>query len=69
MLNQILEDFWVHLGGLILIAIGLLDHWFFTKQTFGPQMDLGFVLFGVAALGVKLGNGYVRVQSAARGNP
>ena len=57
------SDLWVHVGGLIAIAIGFYDV-FFGKQL-GQATDIIFIVGGFAALGVKIVNGTAAAASAA----
>ncbi len=57
------SDLWVHVGGLIAIAIGFYDV-FFGRQL-GQATDIIFIVGGFAALGVKIVNGTAAAASAA----
>jgi hypothetical protein len=51
----LLQDFWVHLAGVIAIAIGLVDLWNF--HAFARDSDLLFIIGGFAGMGLKIING------------
>lgn len=64
--DELKKDIWVHIGGLIAIAIGLADHFFshpLGVSGFGDTTDILFVVGGLAAQGVKIVNGSA-VQAA-----
>src|ERR1035437_7823917 len=56
-------DLWVHVGGLIAIAIGFYDVFF--DHQLGQATDIIFIVGGFAALGVKSVNGTAAAASAA----
>jgi F0F1-type ATP synthase epsilon subunit len=56
-------DLWVHVGGLIAIAIGFYDVFF--GHQLGQATDIIFIVGGFAALGVKIVNGTAAAASAA----
>lgn len=61
--DELKKDLWVHIGGLIAIAIGLADHFLSSPNGFGETTDILFVVGGLAAQGVKIVNGSA-VQAA-----
>lgn len=63
LLSIFASDLWVHVGGLIAIAIGFYDV-FFGRQL-GQATDIIFIVGGFAALGVKIVNGTAAAASAA----
>jgi hypothetical protein len=63
--NSVLTtDFWVHVAGLISIAVGLGGDKYLGLGL-GPTADLMFIIGGFAAMGLKLTNGTVAAVSAA----
>jgi len=60
----LLTDLWVHLGGVIAIAIGLMANKFL-GTTFSQDTQLLFIIAGFAAMGVKLTNGTVAAVATA----
>lgn len=66
--EALLQDFWFHLGGLISIGIGVFA-WYQTNQMqHDPSaIEIGFVVGGLAAMGVKILNGSTSLLRAAIG--
>ena len=62
------QDFWFHLGGLISIGIGVAA-WYETNHlTHDPSaIQIGFVIGGLAAMGVKVLNGSTSLLRTAIG--
>ena len=63
LLSLFASDLWVHVGGLIAIAIGFYDVFF--GHQLGQATDIIFIVGGFAALGVKIVNGTAAAASAA----
>ncbi len=55
MKNPLLSDLWVHIGGLIAIALGAFDI-FYGGNKLGLTTDTIFIVGGLAAQGVKIIN-------------
>lgn len=53
--DVVLQDFWIHFAGLIVIVFGILDLWYFKQLA--HDSDLLFVIGGVAGMGLKIANG------------
>jgi hypothetical protein len=55
----LLTDLWIHIGGLIAIAIGAGDAGIFYNHAtvLGHDADVVFMIGGLAAMGVKVING------------
>lgn len=53
--DVILQDFWVHLAGLIAISLGAADLAY--VHTLSHDSDLLFILGGFGAMGLKIVNG------------
>jgi hypothetical protein len=53
--DMMLQDLWVHLAGVIVIAFGIVDLWLF--RSLSHDTDLLFILGGVAGMGLKIANG------------
>lgn len=53
--DVILQDLWIHAAGLIAIALGLVDLWYF--HALAHDTDLLFVIGGFAGMGLKIANG------------
>lgn len=53
--DVIVQDFWVHFAGLIAIAVGLADLWYFHQ--FAHDTELLLIVGGFAGMGLKIVNG------------
>lgn len=53
--DVLLQDFWVHFAGIIAIALGASDIWYF--HDFARDSDLLFMVGGFGAMGLKIING------------
>ena len=51
----LLQDFWIHLAGVIAIALGVADLAYFHELA--HDSDLLFVIGGFSAMGLKIVNG------------
>jgi hypothetical protein len=60
----LLTDLWVHLGGIIAIAIGLGANKYLGTN-FSSDTNLLFIVGGFAAMGLKLTNGTVAAVASA----
>lgn len=56
--DVIVQDFWLHIGGLMIIALGVA-YWIQNNQLHGdpPELALGFMMLGLGTMGVKVING------------
>lgn len=55
MKDVLVQDFWLHLAGVIAIALGAADLWHF--HAFSQDTDLLFMAGGFAGMGLKIVNG------------
>ena len=62
-LDELKKDIWVHIGGLLAIAIGTYD--VFAGKQLGIATDLIFIIGGFAAQGVKIVNGSANAAAVA----
>jgi len=53
--DVVIQDFWVHLAGLIAIAVGLVDLWYFRQLSHDTELLL--MVGGFAGMGLKIVNG------------
>jgi hypothetical protein len=53
--DVVLQDFWVHMAGIIAIALGVADLAYFHELA--HDSDLLFVIGGFGAMGLKIVNG------------
>lgn len=51
----LLQDLWVHFAGVLVIAFGAADLWFF--HSLSHDTALLFIIAGVAGMGLKIANG------------
>jgi hypothetical protein len=66
--ESILQDFWFHLGGLIAIGIGVFAWYQHNHMASDPSaVEIGLVLGGIAAMGVKILNGSTTLLRTAIG--
>lgn len=64
--EAIFQDFWLHFGGLIAIAIGMAGWYQTNRLTNDPSsIELMFMLGGFAVMGVKLVNGSAALLRSA----
>lgn len=61
--DALLQDFWVHVGGILAIAFGAADLWQF--RSLGHDADLIFLIGGFGVMGVKIINGSAATLRAA----
>lgn len=53
--DTLLQDFWVHFAGVIVIIFGIIDLWYFKQLS--HDTDLLFLIGGIAGMGLKIANG------------
>jgi enoyl-[acyl-carrier-protein] reductase (NADH) len=61
--DELKKDVWVHIGGVLAIAIGAFDVFYANKL--GIATDLIFIIGGFAAQGVKIVNGSANSAATA----
>lgn len=56
--DVVLQDFWLHFGGIIAIALGVIA-WYQQNRLAGAPSDIsfGFIVVGFSVMGVKVING------------
>lgn len=53
--DVLVQDFWIHLAGLIVISIAALDLWYF--HAFTHDTELLLLVGGLAGMGLRIVNG------------
>lgn len=62
--DELKKDVWVHIGGLISIALGAADI-FWGPEKLGLTTDVILIIGGLAAQGVKIANGSAATAASA----